>query len=76
MNSISILLIIILALYLYDRFNKQEHFAPFAVPPGTDQATAELIGKTQEVGAQMCSNAELDHANENDKKKHNSCGGE
>jgi hypothetical protein len=76
MDNISILLIIILALYLYDRFNKQEHFATFDVPPGTDNATAKLIGKAQEVGAGMCSNASLDYINKDDKKKHNSCGGE
>ena len=51
-----------------------ENFATFAVPPGTDEATANAIGKAQEVGAQMCSNAELDHANPKSRKKHNSCG--
>lgn len=71
--KIIILLLIILSLYLFQRFNRQENFATFSVPPGTDPATANAIGKAQEVGAQMCSNAELDHANENDRKRFNSC---
>lgn len=73
MNTILCLVLILAALYFINR-NNMENFATFAVPPGTDDATANAIGKAQEVGAQMCSNAELDHADPKSRKKHNSCG--
>tara|TARA_Y100000389_G_scaffold188462_1_gene211072 strand:+ start:1917 stop:2141 length:225 start_codon:yes stop_codon:yes gene_type:complete len=72
MNTILFLVLILFILYFFNRNNK-ENFATFAVPPGTDEATANAIGKAQEVGAQMCSNSELDHADERASKKHNSC---
>ena len=73
MDTIFTLLFILAALYFVNKTEKLENFATFTVPPGTDPATAKQIGKAQEVGAQMCANSELDHANQNAKKKHNSC---
>ena len=74
MNTILTLLLILVALYFVNKTEKLENFATYAVPPGTDPATAKQIGKAQEVGAQMCSNSELDHADKNARKKNNSCG--
>lgn len=73
MNTILCLVLILVVLYFINKNIIKENFATFNVPPGTDPATADAIGKAQEVGAQMCSNAELDHANPQARKKHNSC---
>lgn len=73
MNIILILLIIIVVYYLYKNRTKLEGYATFSVPPGTDDATAAAIGKAQAVGAQMCSNSELDHIDAKSRKRNNSC---
>ena len=73
MNIILILLIIIVVYYLYKNKTKLEGYATFSVPPGTDDATAKAIGNAQEVGAQMCSNSELDHSDAKSRKKNKSC---